>query len=167
MISGNWKHFNNDGNAFYFILIVLFALRIFKVLSWFFLAMLENSLIKKRLISKFMTSSNGKLNVVEKLVPDSKLIKIEHISPSTIWTFIQFAFIVFSSQGLTKYIKNSADRLPLPCYILSIDQTLLSECLYFWRYWAMCVLRPFVSQLMASQFHSSHPPRWWGELSFL
>ena len=39
---------------------------------------------KKRLISKFMTSSNGKLNVFEKLVPDSKLIKIEHISPSTI-----------------------------------------------------------------------------------
>ena len=37
--------------------------------------------------------------MVEKLVPDP-LKKFEHISESTVSTFIQFAFIVFQSRGL-------------------------------------------------------------------
>ena len=32
------------------------------------------------------------------------------------------------------------------CYILLTDPILLSDCLYFFRYWAICVLQMFVSQ---------------------
>ena len=46
-------------NVFYFILKVLFVLRIFKFLSWLF-GHVENDLIRKiRLISKLMTSQPG------------------------------------------------------------------------------------------------------------
>ena len=36
------------------------------------------------------------------------------------------------------------------CYILLIDQFLLSGCLYFVRYWAICVLKLFVNQVVTS-----------------
>ena len=36
----------------------------------------------------------------------------------------------------------------LSCYILFIDQIWLSSCLYFVRYWAICVLQLFVNQLV-------------------
>ena len=34
------------------------------------------------------------------------------------------------------------------CYILLIDQVSLSGCFYFVRYWAICVLQLFVSQVV-------------------
>ena len=37
------------------------------------------------------------------------------------------------------------------CYILLIDQIELSDCLYFLRYWAICVLHLFFSQVVTSQ----------------
>ena len=36
------------------------------------------------------------------------------------------------------------------CYILLTDQISLSDCLYFLRYWALCVLQFFVNQVVAS-----------------
>ena len=35
-------------------------------------------------------------------------------------------------------------------YILLIDQISLSGCLYFLRYWAICVLQLFVNQVVTS-----------------
>ena len=37
-----------------------------------------------------------------------------------------------------------------PCYILLIDQVSLSGCLYFERYWTLCVLRLFINQVVTS-----------------
>ena len=37
-----------------------------------------------------------------------------------------------------------------PCYILLTDQISLSGCLYFLRYWAICVLQLFVNQVVTS-----------------
>ena len=37
------------------------------------------------------------------------------------------------------------------CYILVTDQISLSGCLYFLRYWAICVLQLFVNQVMTSK----------------
>ena len=37
------------------------------------------------------------------------------------------------------------------CYSLSTDQISLSDCLYFSRYWAICVLQLFVNQAVPSQ----------------
>ena len=37
------------------------------------------------------------------------------------------------------------------CYILLTDQILLSGCLYFLRYWAICVLQLFVNQAVTSK----------------
>ena len=49
------------------------------------------------------------------------------------------------------------------CYILLTDQISLPGCLYFLRYWAICVLQLFVNQVMTSwilkltwSFQSSH-----------
>ena len=36
------------------------------------------------------------------------------------------------------------------CYILLTDQLPLSGCLYFLRYWAICVLHSFVNQVVSS-----------------
>ena len=37
------------------------------------------------------------------------------------------------------------------CYILVTDQISLYGCLYFLRYWAICVLQLFVNQVMTSK----------------
>ena len=36
------------------------------------------------------------------------------------------------------------------CYILLTDQISLPDCLYFLRYWAICVLQLFVNQVVMS-----------------
>ena len=36
------------------------------------------------------------------------------------------------------------------CYILLTDQISLSDCLYFWKYWAICVLQLFANQAVTS-----------------
>ena len=36
------------------------------------------------------------------------------------------------------------------CYILLTDEILLSDCLYFSKYWAICVLRLFANQAVTS-----------------
>ena len=36
------------------------------------------------------------------------------------------------------------------CYILSTDQISMPGCLYFLRYWAICVLQLFVNQVVTS-----------------
>ena len=48
---------------------------------------------------------NHKQNVVEKLVPDHfEKFKVENISRSTVWNFIQFAFVACPSRRLSNYI---------------------------------------------------------------
>ena len=37
------------------------------------------------------------------------------------------------------------------CYILLTDQISLPGCLYFLRYWAICVLQWFVNQVVTSK----------------
>ena len=37
------------------------------------------------------------------------------------------------------------------CYILLTDQISLPDCLYFLRYWSICVVQLFVNQFMTSQ----------------
>ena len=37
------------------------------------------------------------------------------------------------------------------CQILLTDQISLSDCLYFSRYWAICVLQLFVNQAVTSE----------------
>ena len=36
------------------------------------------------------------------------------------------------------------------CYILLTDQISLSDCLYFSKYWAICVLKLFINQSVMS-----------------
>ena len=38
------------------------------------------------------------------------------------------------------------------CYVLLTDQVSLSDCFYFLRYWGICVLQLFVSQVVTSNF---------------
>ena len=38
----------------------------------------------------------------------------------------------------------------LSCYILLTDQVSLSDCLYFSRYWAICVLQLLINQAVTS-----------------
>ena len=38
-----------------------------------------------------------------------------------------------------------------PCYILLTDQISLSGCLYFLRYWEICVLQLFDNQVVTSK----------------
>ena len=37
------------------------------------------------------------------------------------------------------------------CCILLTKQISLSDCLYFWRYWSICVLRLFFNQVLTSK----------------
>ena len=39
----------------------------------------------------------------------------------------------------------------LSCYILLPDQIAMSDCLYFVKYWALCVLSLFVNQVVTPQ----------------
>ena len=41
-------------------------------------------------------------------------------------------------------------RKMFPCYILLTDQISLSDCFYFFRYWAIYALQLFVSQVVTS-----------------
>ena len=41
-------------------------------------------------------------------------------------------------------------RKTFSCYILLTDKISLSECLYFWRYWGICVLQLFIHQTVTS-----------------
>ena len=36
-------------------------------------------------------------------------------------------------------------------YILLTAQISLSDCLYFWKYWAICILRLFANEAVTSQ----------------
>ena len=93
--------------------------------------------------------------------------QIEHIYGSTVWNFINFVFIVCPSGGQRKYIeirvlttcfyftyrkqKEDWNLSPclifyiifqekfFPCYNILTDQISLSDCLYFLRYWVVCV----------------------------
>ena len=44
------------------------------------------------------------------------------------------------------YFVYDFSRKIFSCYILSTDQISLSDCVYFWRYLAICVLQFFVNQ---------------------
>ena len=46
-------------------------------------------------------------------------------------------FIIFQEKGFS-------------CYILLTGHIFLSDCLYFLKYWAICVLQLFVSQVVPS-----------------
>ena len=42
-------------------------------------------------------------------------------------------------------------RKCFPCYILLTEQMVLSDCLYFLRYWTICVLQLFANQAVTSK----------------
>ena len=53
----------------------------------------------------------------------------------------------FSEKGLEVVSpQNFVHDFSIPCYILLTDQISLSDCLYFSRYWAICILQLFVNQ---------------------
>ena len=75
--------------------------------------------------------------LVGKTVPNSfNKIKIEHISRSTAWHFIQFVFVVYPSQGLPKYIETKE----------------LTTCFYLIESFLKSKRRPGTT-LLASFFH--------------
>ena len=60
----------------------------------------------------------------------------------------------FSEKGLglvsPPHFVYDFSRKMFPCYVLLTDQISLSDCLYFLRYWAICVLQLFVNQAVTS-----------------
>ena len=48
------------------------------------------------------------------------------------------------------YFVDDFSRKTFSCYILLTDKTSLSDCLYFSRYWVICVLQLFVNQAVTS-----------------
>ena len=60
----------------------------------------------------------------------------------------------FSVKGLRlvfpSYFVHDFSRKCCLCCILLTDQISLPDCLYFLRYWAMCVLKFFVNQAATS-----------------
>ena len=132
-------------NAFYFIIKELFVLKIFRFLSWPF------------------WSRIGKL-VAEKAVPDH----FEHFSVSKVWNLTQFFSLSVQVDDYQNMLKlrcwsltfnsdKALELVSLPCflynllikvfltrYVLLTDQILLSDCIYFLRYWEIFVLQ-FIS----------------------
>ena len=116
---------------------------------------------------------NHTQNVMEKLVPDP-FIKNQNLAYLWINSLNCYKVYCISKSRSTKYIKTSPGHLILPysklfwkrrrslklvsllyflhefwkknfsCYILLTDQISLSDCLYFLRYWAICVLQLFL-----------------------
>ena len=43
-----------------------------------------------------------------------------------------------------------SEKICFSCYILLNDQISLSDCFYFSKYWAICVLQLFVKQAVTS-----------------
>ena len=58
----------------------------------------------------------------------------------------------FLEKGLFVY---DFSRKMFIIYILLTDQVLLSDCLYFFRYWEICVLQLFVSQVDVIDFETN------------
>ena len=60
----------------------------------------------------------------------------------------------FSEKGLgllsPPYFVYDFSKICFSCYILLTDQIPLSDCLYFSRYWEICVLQLFVNQVVSS-----------------
>ena len=61
----------------------------------------------------------------------------------------------FSEKGLglvspPHFVYDFSKKKCFSSYILLTDQISLSDCLYFSRYWAMCVLKLFVNQAVTS-----------------
>ena len=132
-------------NAFYFIIKELFVLKIFRFLSWPF------------------WSRIGKL-VAENAVPDH----FEHFSVSKVWNLTQFFSLSVQVDDYQNMLKlrcwsltfnsdKALELVSLPCflhnllikvfltrYVLLTDQILLSDCIYFLRYWEIFVLH-FIS----------------------
>ena len=94
--------------------------------------------------------------------PFSEKLKLS-ISLDQVQSFLQFAFVVWQVEGYCNISKLSCRPLAFTstkhfkktkrkniCYILLIDQISLSGCLYFQRYWAICVLQLFVNQVVTS-----------------
>ena len=135
-------------NAFYITLKARFILKISKYMPWTF------GHAEKRLNWNY----------------SKDLFKLEHTSVSIAWSFVQFVFIVCPSQwplnilslgcwplALTVKTEGSLERFSLnhflhdfeekyfSRYSLLIDQISLFDCLYFVKYWAMCVFQVFVN----------------------
>ena len=64
--------------------------------------------------------------------------------------FLTFFFCPFSGIFWKIARVPLLSRMGLACYILLTDQISLSDCLYFLRYWAICVLWLFVNQVVTS-----------------
>ena len=53
------------------------------------------------------------------------------------------------------YFVNDFSRKMFSSYVLSADQISLPDCLYFLRYWSICVLRLFTKQVVTSEILES------------
>ena len=56
----------------------------------------------------------------------------------------------FLGKGLDHILSMIFQEKCLACYILLTDQISLSDCHYFLRYWAICVLQLTASQVVTS-----------------
>ena len=60
-------------------------------------------------------------------------------------------FLFFKGLGIVSTAHFAYDfQQKCSCYILLTDQISLPGCLYFLRYWAICVLQLFVNQVVTS-----------------
>ena len=48
------------------------------------------------------------------------------------------------------FVHDFSKKKDFSCYVLLTDQTSLPDCLYFLRYWSICVLQLFINQVVTS-----------------
>ena len=80
---------------------------------------------------------------------------IDHLQLQTTCFYLILSFLFLKkkevwNQSLCLIFHMLFEEKYFSCYILLIDQVSLSGCLYFVRYWAICVLLLFVNQVVAS-----------------
>ena len=83
-------------------------------------------------------------------------MKTNSVKPQTIDPEIEIcSILIFQKmvwdQFLHQILCMTFQEKCFSCYNLLTDQISLSDCLYFLKYWAICVLRLFVNQAVTSQ----------------
>ena len=123
-------------NAFYFIL-VLFALKIFKIIFQTFRSQ-ENGLIRKlRSISKFMTLSTKKLVITIHIF--SNISRRKGNQTIKFGQFIELSVYSLELVSLP-HLMHDFLRNKFLTYILLTDQIQLTDSVCFLKYWVLCVV---------------------------
>ena len=102
-------------------------------------------LIEYNMCNTFLEKSYTKCGGEASLSPLWR-IKIEHISGTTVWNVIKGLKKAKKMSGTSLIFCIIFEEKYFSCYILLTDQILLPDCLYFFRYWRICVLFLFVVQ---------------------